>query len=313
MGNNMYENDNKDNSGTVLKVVLITVLVIATVICVGIGVMVHIFRNFRVEGNKGFISKYVTAANYSLKTESFDDRIEDFENIKLNLPMGDVDIKYGDEYRLAYELPESMVPSYHMDGDTLVVECKNKVNNFPLNVNSRKIFVTITVPRGEYKPGNLDVNLSLGDIDFSGIDFENIYIDANMGDIEFDGVNTRNVEIDADMGKVTLTDIEASSVSVDANMGDAVIKGSAIGKVNINCDMGNVELIRIDSDNVEVNCNAGNIEVDGKVKEIAAECDMGNIEFDSELDIDDVIMDLHCDMGDIKINGDDHGNSFKKH
>ncbi len=201
-----------------------------------------------------------------------DSVVEQFDSIDLNLNVGDVSIEYGSDFHVNVEdYPEKIMPTWSVEDNTLII--KQNAKNISINWNDFKNVdceLAITVP--------------------AGTELKTIACDMDMGNLEINNVKAVSVALSADMGNIELEGANITTLAVKANMGSISADDSVITTAGFEADMGSIEL-------------------EGQFSSIAAECNMGSIEIECA-NINDVKLDLHCDMGAIELNGKTVGSNY---
>lgn len=207
--------------------IYLTIIWIVTIICILIGVNRFIIGN----GYGGKSIKKVVA-------------LDEVSKIDIDLPIGDLNIKEGNEFKLEIEASKKLMPDWKIEGDTLRIKGSSKgVSFFSFGNQVQK--VTLTIPRDHV--------------------IERADLSLDMGNIEIEDVELNDVYIEADMGNVVARKIEASFYSVEADMGNVEISGDVFN-IEADCDMGNID---IDVDNlnkciISAEADLGNVTVNGE-------------------------------------------------
>lgn len=251
------------------------ILTIVTCICVFAGLMFHLYN----------WSKWFDWSPYGDSVESKDvieaeesAVMEPFDSIDISMYVGDVRIVYGDEYNVTTNgFTAKLMPKYSIDNrHTLVIKQKEGLRwrfGWHNFNNNLACQLIVTVPRGT--------------------ELKTIACELNMGNLEIASVKAASVALDADMGSIELQGVDFATLAVEANMGSISAKNSKITTAAYEADMGSIEL-------------------EGSFNAVTAECSMGAIEIRCN-NINDVKLDLDCDMGDIELNGKSVGSSYKNY
>lgn len=263
-------------------------LTIVTVICIIAGIAFRMYGSGLRKTSKKDLMK--TDEMTVVKTDKFED-------MDINLAVGDLEIVYGDDYMVSYNYPAKIEPNVKSENGKLVITQNSKMNNISLlNFDGLKSLkdmdydIVITIPN-DTKLSDVSLNLDMGEITFADITMEDLTIDADMGNVEISKSTMKNVSVDADMGNVELTDLIFDKAECDADMGNIEIKGSTFDKAECDADMGSIQIA-------------------GDFNEVTANCSMGSVSVDTKKDIDDVKLDLSADMGSVTVNGKSKGNEF---
>ena len=133
-----------------------------------------------------------------------------------------------------------------------------------INTESDNYKLTITIPN--------DCALSYAEIT------------ADVGNVKMSGIKTDKLSVEADLGNITLRDMDVNSLEADVELGNMTITDSTVKTSDLLVEMGNYE-------------------ASGSFNEISCDVEMGNITIDSDIDADDMILDLDYSMGSCKVNG----------
>lgn len=207
--------------------IYLTIIWIVTIICILIGV-----------------NRFVIGNGYGGKTVSRVAVLDEFSKIDIDLPIGDLNIVEGSEYKIEVEASEKLMPKWKIDGDTLRIDGSNKGTKI-WGFGSYVQKVTLTIPR-DHVIEKAELSLDMGNIEIEDVEFNDVYIEADMGNVE-----ARN--------------IEALFYTVEADMGNVEISGDVFN-IDADCDMGNIDIDVDDLFRCKISAEAdmGNVTVNGK-------------------------------------------------
>ena len=235
------------------KKIYITILTIATVVLVLLGIVIHVMIpminhkfSFGVRGNR--------------ITEEYDVP-SDIHNITFDGDAIELIIRADssvDSIECTYNGQEELLPDMSVSDDTIA---------FSQNVTRNVGFGNIESPEL-----TILVNPEL--------EFENIFITVNAGDVEITNISVESLKGDFDAGNIEIFDTTIDSFVVDTDAGNVEVTGGSINSSNVSCDAGNIEFVNVDLANFDGSCDMGNIEIRGintSDYSIDAEVDMGDI------------------------------------
>lgn len=245
--------------------IIALVLLVIGVVLIGIAIVCGV-HNRSFTNNRFFkfiVNPKVEKLEYTV--------IDDFDSIDLNVDMGEIVFKEGEEFAIEYALYEGA--KYEVRNNTLYVEkYKGKKINIGFNIGTEDTYLTIYIPKD--KEINIkNIEADMGDIKIindSDWKLKNINIEADMGDIEIGGEIEGNINIEADMGNVDIEGYLLGDIFVDADMGDVDICTYYNEKYYNN-------KIDVDMGKKDINKNGGEI-LEGDYKfDIEVECDKGDV------------------------------------
>lgn len=206
-----------------------------------------------------------------------------------------------------------------LQGDTLIIEAKNKkwYDHIGINFGSPKI--TVYIPSGEY--GALTVNGDTSDTEIpKEFKFESIDISQTTGDVKCFASANGDIKIKTSTGSIKVEDITAGSLDLKVStgditatnvecIGDLLVKVST-GKVkleNVKCndiissgDTGDITLKNVIADEkIDVKRTTGDVKFDGcDAGELIIITDTGNVKGTL---LSDKIFITESDTGSIKV------------
>lgn len=209
--------------------------------------------------------------------ESYD--IEEIENLKIKSNLGDIKLKNSEDSAFKCEV-------YGKDVEDVEIKLNNKELNITYTQKGIKLFgnnykreIILFIPK-EYA-GNIRIDSDCGDLDVSNLKNASLDIKQDCGDVEID---------------------EIKNVSVDSALGDVKIK-SIYNKCKIESDCGDVKIEDVQiKENSSIKSDLGDVKID-KINDIYvdAETDLGEVEIENNNRKSEVILEIECDCGDVKI------------
>lgn len=223
---------------------------------------------FKSQGNSNYITNN--------KTIEKEETIEDIGAIKVNMNVGNIDLKYTDQDVFKLELINPIKQSKNpikIDRDQNILNINiNDVErnmNFHMNKgfnNMKNCKLTLSIPNtykgnidilsnvgnitGEYAGGELKLDADVGNIDLKINELESVKITTDIGNIKLKIKEESNltVSLKTELGKVknnlknikNLDDNNDSDFKIRQDMKFDVNKGGSL--IDIKSDLGNIEL-----------------------------------------------------------------------
>lgn len=283
-------NLHKDNRGSFKVVYLITIGVIATA-CVILGMVIHmkgVVKDIKF-GPKWHISLEGSDSDNGSYSHEADSTVTgEFSAIDVDIDLGKVDIKSGNEFKVEFDYDGIKAPEVFVENKVLHIEQKGNADISLISI-PKKGQITVTVP--------------------SGTKLESIEVDAALGEITITNVDASNIDIDADLGNVDIRTGSGEQLVVDAAMGDIKINADHYNTYRINDDMGDIT-VNGSGEFIEVDDSMGEIGIFGAFSQIRAEASMGDVEVENS-NANDSDVDISTSMGDVKYNGKKYGTEFR--
>ena len=243
--------------------------------------------------------------------------VEPFKEVKLVADVANFTIVEGDDYHVDYEYPDSMALKGKVENEVLKIELKGKKNQgfgflkFDKNgIKSAEPKITVYVPKGT-ELSKADLTISAGNVNLSDKIFDSLKADCDAGNINLNKITANKVEIEADAGNIEINHSVLGDCEYHTSAGRIAIDNTVMNKVEAETSMGEIDLDNIIFANGEVNSDMGAITIDGSFDELKSHTSMGRISIDNEK-LDTAKMDLSVDMGEVVVNGNGKGSSFKQ-
>lgn len=209
--------------------------------------------------------------------ESYD--IEEIENLKIKSNLGDIKLKNSEDSALKCEI-------YGKDVEDVEIKTNNKELNITYSQKGINLFgnnykreIIIFIPN-EFA-GNINIDSDCGDIDVSNLKKASLDIKQDCGDTEIDDI--KNVSVDSALGDIKINTIN-NKCKIESDCGDIKIQDAQIKEnSSIKSDLGDVKIEKIND-----------IYVD-------AETDLGEVEIENNNRKSEIILEIECDCGDVKI------------
>lgn len=197
-------------------------------------------------------------------------------NIDVDLSIADIEVSFGDAFRVNYSLPEKLIPEVSISGDTLSINGQN---------------------------GNKAINLGIDNID----DLKKL---GKNGSDSFkielvlpENIELGKISISVDMGEVCLSEMTCSDFSASVDMGNITLDKISCDNLRAEADMGSVEIESVSCEAVEAAVDMGSADISGDFAKVSAECSMGGITISTDRPEEEVEINIDVNMGEAIING----------
>lgn len=236
-----------------MKNLYLGIITIVTVLCIIFGSVFYFF---------GF--------NDKIGTETTDEDLEAFEDIKIKADAIDLEICEGDDYSISFKVSKKIKYEYSVEDGVLEVKQKNKVKWWGSNT---KCECVITVP-SDAELEDLSIDSGIADVDIYDVDFKQAEAEVDVGDIKITNCNMTNLDLTADLGDIEITRCDMVNLNLQADMGDITVETDMdldnykmdldvdLGEININGDKySNKYTQKGDEGSLVMSCDMGNIEI----------------------------------------------------
>ena len=254
----------------------LAILTIVTVVCIIVGCILHLGFGFSRSGNG--------------KMKSDEVATERFNSISLELDAGDIIIEKGKSFNVSYRYPSNALPEIKVSGDKLVV--KQKMKN--IHLKDLDCSLTITVPEGEELEG---IN---GDLDVCSLKINGFLFDTSS-----------KIDITTDVGSIEFADCTFGDLKIDADVGNILFDACTFKELKATGDVGDIEINKCTFDSAECKSDTGSIDVSGSFSNLVCRTDAGSITVETDKPVKNETMDLKVSGGDITVNGEDRGRSYR--
>lgn len=221
------------------------------------------------------------------ETKKFEIEFDGFEDVDVEMPIGDVKLEEGDSYSLRCMFPEKLMPDYKIGDGTLKVTGKDSRGLYG-DLESRWS-VTITVPK-DADLNEVTIDCKMGNITVNGVSGKKLDIDTEMGDIIANNDISEHAVLSCSMGDTNISYVTFDTLDGVSKMGHVRVNYSTIADVNWNGSMGDVDLLG----------NFGKIRVSDSMGSIYVNCE------------NDWKGTLCTSMGDVSVNGQSKGESYEQ-
>lgn len=212
------------------KSIYLLVITTITVICIFFGARYHIggFVNnvkfhwpwLSTEYVQDDSSDYIPADKQSSTI-----KIEDFNNIDVNLNVGSVEVKSGSEFSIYYNCThESLRPVFNVKNNCLNIT--QKYRNKPGVVN-RKCDIVIQVPYNT-ELSEIDIKAAVGEIHLSKINLNTMDLKTDVGEIHIDDSTFAKADLKTDVGEIHINGLQKSedySFDLKTDIGEVTVLG----------------------------------------------------------------------------------------
>ncbi|WP_343250620.1 DUF4097 family beta strand repeat-containing protein [Diplocloster hominis] len=311
------------------------ILIVATCLVVvgggflGVGYVLGGSPSFAI-GPNGIING-TTSVNHTLEKT----RIDAFENVKLTVNYGDIQVVPSDGYYLEYSLTgDEKGPAYKVENGTLtfreIQEKAGPVYSFfsygPIgNVYDPKgnDYLKLYVPKDVYLK-NVEIVGSDGEFVWDGsVKTDWLSADISYGDMKVSDVQGKQVELNSADGKIEVTNCTAETLNIYNAYGDTSISQVDVQNLTAEISDGKLSMEQIKADNTDINNSYGRIkgksisgniwtvyQSDGDcrldeadIQDLKVESSYGDVELNMLGAEDDYDYDLRSEYGSVNLNG----------
>lgn len=179
--------------------------------------------------------------NNKLVNNSYE--LDDFTNLNIINPYGDVEIVTSDRYALETNVINVDDVTYSMKDHTLTVETKSKKKNrFQFGFTSfRTPSIKIYVP-ADVKLKTVVLNSNFGDTTIHGLQYEELKLIEDFGDILLKDTTGDKTEITQSFGDMKLQQFSSNGFAAESEHGDMNIDGTLNGQSTITSNFGDATL-----------------------------------------------------------------------
>lgn len=230
-------------------------------------------------------------------------KIEDFqlttyENIEMNIDLGDIEFVESDTFGIEIEYYGSeFMPEYEVNNGTLYINDKGSYSTFNSFFNIDLTFESRNNKIKIYMPKNYDLN--------------NVIIENNCGDININNININKLYIKSDLGDTKVENGEIKELELYVSCGDARLDNILSEKIIIKNSLGRIKGEGIECADTNLKNSCGDIKISG---ELTGNIELNNDLGDSEIEIigtqSDYNMDLETSLGDVEVSNQDKGSNF---
>ncbi len=263
------------------------ILGVVTLACVIIGASIHSAR-VMTACVPNIVNRNIIVSGGTEVDQVFE--IDNADVIEMDIAIGNVKIKAGDDYAVSYEGGEAFAPVVEEKGGKLIIAQKNNITLFPALSGLQNEEIVLTIPSDKVIE-SLKVECDLGNLHINEVTATDMRVVCNLGNVEIDGLTVNGkLAVDADCGNVQANDVHIKELKAECDAGNIILTNSTFVEGNIDADLGNVELY-------------------GSFEEIKGSCSLGNITIVN--DNKSCEYDVSTDLGNCKINDKDYPKGYK--
>lgn len=258
-----------------IKVIVGITLSILTTIAIVFGTYTHIFKNNHIKDYK------ISLGSGEKYSETVDVK-EKFNSLEMDVDVAEINIEYGDEFKLSYDLPKELKPEINVNNNKLVIKSKSNAKVTP-NLNFTGYKIDLILPY-DTKLDEIGISLALGDLNINDISVTSMNIDVSCGNININDLTAQKIKVLEDLGDIAVGDVTCNELEIIQSAGDVDVSDSKM-------------------DNITVESSMGDINISGTINKVKAEGSLGDINVNSSVDENKMELDLDVDLGDITVNG----------
>jgi len=241
--------------------------------------------------------------------------LSDFDNIYVEGRDTDINIKFGDRYKIHIDGDRSQAPTYKVKDGTLTVTGSNKKGRIGVDVLGREK-VTITIPMNKTLD-NVNLRTANSKIHISDVTINSLVktakdmdydADMSLSDVTVhnaDKINLYNADMEMKNSNITNLSLTASAHSeIDA-------ENTTLKNANINLDQSNLDIESSNIDSMKAFVNHGKVEFDKTTmmnKNLVRLFNTGRFTGE-KLTVDG--LKLNTDKGIVRYFGKSYGTSFE--
>lgn len=224
-------------------------LIIISLITAGCIIGGALYHTGRIAGS--LFGKY-NNDEFSSKNISDGDKTEMFSKISVTADAMNLKVQNGKDYSLSYSGAEGLKPKYEIRDGELTVTQHNAQRNFFGLFSDYKATVVITVP-DKAVLDEMNINMSVGNVDISGISSDACDIDSNVGDVNISECTINGTAAaESNTGNIDISDCSFNDMNLSDNTGNIRIDG--VGKISdykidASTDLGDVKVAGSSYDN----------------------------------------------------------------
>ena len=268
------------------------------------------------------------------KEETIQDQkvLESFESLYVDAGVSEIRLVPSDHYGMEYQLNRSdgELSCEVKDGALHVTQGSNGGIHFNLDLfgwmNRQKTYLAIYYPEGtqfntvqvenslgeltvkDIKAKTADFSLDLGYGVYENIEAEKLTIHHDSGSLNISNGTVGSLEIQCELGEAQLSGITANQMNFQGDLGSLSIGSSLLRQSEISCSMGEVDIQGLESDGLQIEADNGSVVVEGTLRgRTGIDAEMGSIHVTTTLGKNEYNYDVHCEMGEIYMNGEKQG------
>ncbi len=240
----------------------ITIISIVTIIAILTGLYIHILGGGFIFGSK--------AVNDTVSLNG------EVNNIDINIDAAKIDIIYGNELSVSYNMPEKLIPEISLDNGKLSVKSKKIHSATGFNPSS-EYKLSVTIPEGT-NLDNFSINSDAGNINIRQLIADDLSICTDAGNLELSDVTSKYTKVEIDAGNIDINNCNIDKSSIELDAGNIDIKNSMIDKLTAEIDAGNIESSDSTINSGSCNTDLGNINLNGNIGDVDMKTSIGTTE-----------------------------------
>lgn len=227
--------------------------------------------------------------------------LEPFESLEINTDSLEVHVQESDFYGIEYCVLGNRKLEMKLVENKLVIEQKKptdatfifsfgSINFNP--ISSDYEYLILYVPKGTQFE-SIEIKNRLGDISIDQLHAAHFSLNGNFSNVSINNLNTADGYIDMKSGNIKIGMLTGESFKIENNFGDIIVDKMACENIEIDVECGDCQIQNMSGENVSVSTQFSNIE-------------LGLCE-----GVDSYNINATTQLGDIFVNDDEIGTSFK--
>jgi len=221
---------------------------------------------------------------------------KNFKKIKIQADSSEVEIKTSKEQDIKVKVyaEKEMTTLSTKEEELLITSKEKKCIGFCFHDITK---IEVTVPE-DYQ-NKIEIENKYGDVKIENVIYADIEVNEDCGDVDIEGGN--NITVNNNYGDIKIE--KANNVVIREDCGDVKID-TINQEADIKNQYGDIHIKKV-GESVNIKNNCGDIKIDNLVitKNSILKDDLGNIKIGMT---NDIYIDAKTDLGDIKINRNDH-------
>lgn len=201
------------------------------------------------------------------KSNEIEETLAAFENIHMEAECANVQIVVGTDYRITCKYPQSEMPEYKVENNTLHI-VQDKQEDY-MNAGNITRSILITIPKDKVLK-DITINNIVGNIDIGDISAYSCMITLTTGNVAVDNSEIARYCLTGSTGNVNIAGLVADECYVSTNTGEVDISASDVEKYVLLSNVGEISLNLSKATydySVKASTSVGKVYIDGE------ECD----------------------------------------
>lgn len=233
--------------------------------------------------------------------------LEEFTDMDINVDFCDLIIEPSDHfgvsycvdnrYRFSADVVDGCLTVTQLTGPVFGMASSGNLIFFGtgniIDFRAKDQYVKVYIPENA-KLGSVKLVNGNGDVTGSGFTAENLTVQNSFGEADLSGIDADSIEIAMGNGTLEAKELLAETLNITQEFGDIVLEDSKItGTAVLSNGNGSSDIKKTDTDDLKITSEFGdvNIELTGSVLQYT--------------------LNLNTEFGEVKINGEDMGESYK--